>query len=596
MSSRVPDPLGAARRQLSHLDGVSIPGDWRWDDSVERWCLCVVVEINEPAEISRVTKWEVLVQDEYPKGSVSVYPALHGGIESTFPHQTNNGLNPKGQFARSGKLCLFNSVQESAIPNDAHFKLAMHFEKALEWINGANQNTLIKTGDNTEFPYYGKYASGHPSIAYSEDEVSGMIWESHHEICYGIAELFYINETNLGVSKYLDTNSKILAYGIDWGDYINGKKDKAIKHAIWIRINDIPKVNNYQAPNTYGELRQVISESELSLDTIIAYMSERFRNGERVPLLLGFPVSPIYGDTPDRFAWQGLLLPKLTTADELRTSQSGKTKMKKRMRTKDRIEKMTNSLSIEWIFSDNWAESELLTRGRYTENLLDGRLLLIGAGSLGSMVSEQLVRGGVSEIDIADSDVFKVGNTSRHTLGVNDIGYTKASTVSKRLSMLRPGVTAKAQSAFEEKDVGKLKGYDLIINCTSSIDVLKMFNNVDKAMNTLLFNFSFSYNANVLYCSASPLSSFSFEEYQQRFEKIMADEAKSHPIKEMPWEGVGCWSPVFPAKVSDVARAASFAVDFINSYYEIGQLNFHCCYYKINRDGGLISSFERRDL
>lgn len=34
----------------------------------------------------------------------------------------------------------------------------------------------------------------------------------------------------------------------------------------------------------------------------------------------------------------------------------------------------------------------------------------------------------------------------------------------------------------------------------------------------------------------------------------------------MPWEGIGCWHPVFPARADDIALNAALAVKFIESF------------------------------
>lgn len=596
MSGGVPNPLKSARRQLGSLPEVLIPADWRWDDSASSWCLHIQVNLEVSKLVPKSTQWEILVDDKYPKGFIGVYPSLNGGIEDTFPHQSNNSLKPKGKFARSGKLCLFSPEQEAAIPDDENFKLVMHVEKALEWVNAANENTLLKDGDYLEFPDYKEKLLEHPSLVYYENEVSKLIWDSHPEMNYGIAELFSTNKKNLAVSKFLNPSSTELAYSIDWGEALNRmKSDKDVVQAIWIRLKTIPKVKTWQAPNTFSELREVISCSDLSFDEIVGLLSHRLRDGQQKMLLLGFPVAQIVGEKPDRLAWQGLLLPKFTEPSEMRTANSSSKVMKKRLENIDKVRNMASSKSINWVKSDNWAPEEILSRGHYSEELIDKSILLIGAGSLGSMISELLVRGGVSEIGVSDYDIFEAGNTSRHTLTANDIGYSKALCITERLLNLRPGVEAKSLKFLSDENVNIVNDYKVIIDCTSSTDVLRVLSDLKKTT-ALFFTFSFSYEADLLYCAASPLTSFSLEEYQKRFESIMLEEIKSRPFESLPWKGIGCWSPVFPARASDVARAAAFAVDFIDFCCKKEIDSLRCCFYKICKEDGLIDSFERIDL
>ena len=58
----------------------------------------------------------------------------------------------------------------------------------------------------------------------------------------------------------------------------------------------------------------------------------------------------------------------------------------------------------------------------------------------------------------------------------------------------------------------------------------------------------------------------------------------------MPWEGIGCWSPVFPAKTSDVMLAAATATEIITHFLRKGETpNKNFMYKKeYDEDGFLI--------
>lgn len=49
---------------------------------------------------------------------------------------------------------------------------------------------------------------------------------------------------------------------------------------------------------------------------------------------------------------------------------------------------------------------------------------------------------------------------------------------------------------------------------------------------------------------------------QQMLELIQKDKKKMN-IENLPWDGVGCWNPVFPALGYDMYMAASVAVEMM---------------------------------
>ncbi len=73
------------------------------------------------------------------------------------------------------------------------------------------------------------------------------------------------------------------------------------------------------------------------------------------------------------------------------------------------------------------------------ERLLDARVLIIGAGGLGSPVALYLAAAGVGTLIIADADVVDLSNLQRQLLhGHNDIGRAKVESARSRLAALNP--------------------------------------------------------------------------------------------------------------------------------------------------------------
>ena len=102
------------------------------------------------------------------------------------------------------------------------------------------------------------------------------------------------------------------------------------------------------------------------------------------------------------------------------------------------------------------------------------RVLLLGAGSLGSPLAWSLARAGVGQLDIVDAQVMGTENTSRHQLGLSDAGYGKAERIAKQVMQDVPGIVVRGFSA--EASMWTIKNckpglYDLVIECTAESSV-----------------------------------------------------------------------------------------------------------------------------
>ncbi len=97
------------------------------------------------------------------------------------------------------------------------------------------------------------------------------------------------------------------------------------------------------------------------------------------------------------------------------------------------------------------------------------RVVVLGSGSLGSAVSELLARAGVGDIEFVDPEDFESGNTSRHLLGMPDLGKPKASALAARLNGHVPAIRtrgAKKSAAQWAASLVDASRPDLVIDCT----------------------------------------------------------------------------------------------------------------------------------
>ena len=114
------------------------------------------------------------------------------------------------------------------------------------------------------------------------------------------------------------------------------------------------------------------------------------------------------------------------------------------------------------------------------------RVLLLGAGSLGSPLARALARAGVGYLDIVDAQLMETENTSRHELGLADAGHGKALRLAEQIMKDVPGITTRGfladASTWAMKNC-KPGVYDLIIECTAESSVRTFMSH----MRTVLF-------------------------------------------------------------------------------------------------------------
>ncbi|HEX8960697.1 MAG TPA: molybdopterin-synthase adenylyltransferase MoeB [Geobacteraceae bacterium] len=109
--------------------------------------------------------------------------------------------------------------------------------------------------------------------------------------------------------------------------------------------------------------------------------------------------------------------------------------------------------------------------GKGQKRLLDGKVLIIGAGGLGSPIALYLAAAGVGTIGIADADVVDLSNLQRqiahHT---RDIGAPKVLSAKEKMTAMNPDVTVNTYhewvSAANILDI--IEGYDFVIDGTDN--------------------------------------------------------------------------------------------------------------------------------
>jgi molybdopterin/thiamine biosynthesis adenylyltransferase len=113
------------------------------------------------------------------------------------------------------------------------------------------------------------------------------------------------------------------------------------------------------------------------------------------------------------------------------------------------------------------------------EKLLSARVLVIGAGGLGSPALYYLTAAGIGNIGIIDNDVVELSNLQRQVIhNFNDLGQKKIESARKKILALNPDVNLKIYDyRADNKSLALLANdYDYILDATDNFPSRFMIN------------------------------------------------------------------------------------------------------------------------
>lgn len=105
------------------------------------------------------------------------------------------------------------------------------------------------------------------------------------------------------------------------------------------------------------------------------------------------------------------------------------------------------------------------------EKLLAARVLIVGAGGLGSPVAMYLASAGTGKIVLADHDHIEMSNLQRQILHASDrIGELKAESGRQTLHALNPEITVETRTTRLDADslMTEVASVDLVVDCTDN--------------------------------------------------------------------------------------------------------------------------------
>jgi len=109
--------------------------------------------------------------------------------------------------------------------------------------------------------------------------------------------------------------------------------------------------------------------------------------------------------------------------------------------------------------------------GKGQKRLLEGKVLIIGAGGLGSPAGLYLAAAGVGTIGIADADVVDISNLQRQVIHhTPDLGKPKVISAKEKMEAINPEVKVNTYQSWVRADniANIIRDYDFVIDGTDN--------------------------------------------------------------------------------------------------------------------------------
>lgn len=259
-------------------------------------------------------------------------------------------------------------------PYNVDERLIYHVKRTINWLELAARGELVTDTELFELPEFTLRNAFGMQFAFSEDTVTFTQWEST-DCRYGIAELdVYKRNPSVYYVKCFKSITGNIEHYTQWGKYLSKTGISTPINAPWILLKQTPIINEWQAPETMGDLIDACNSQHIDIMNVLKNTVSKIRDGRRHLLLLGFPVPKTFGGEPEIIFWQALCLPIVShggkTANGFRANPQG-------WWLRDKSEVLTRNTRLDWIISENWNQQEISQRGKINDFILRKRCYLL---------------------------------------------------------------------------------------------------------------------------------------------------------------------------------------------------------------------------
>lgn len=559
--------LRSARRKLYNIPGFELLEDYTWDRNTKKWILKfrLLGEYTSSDYVPQKTEWYCLISPNYPWGDITIYPATENSVKVTFQHQNPN-IHREGALWRTGNICIKTSLGKwgkkffNQEPFSVEQRLFWHINRCKDWIYAAAGGSLVVNGDPFEMPAFS--IQNTQLFAFNENEKTFKEWQE-----LGIKSgVVYCKEAfkNVSLSPIISFKSKQLELKYKWGKYINDSKGNENAN-IWTLLNHLPIIYPWQIPLNWKELFDITASQGVDLKKIL--MEGIFKSIKPKHLLLGFPIPNNIGEENCSIFWLAILLPKIPVIKNGFRPQAEQL-------FKAQFAIMFNpDVSITWVNSQNWNEDEISSRGRLDQCVRNLRFTIMGAGAIGSHLSEMLLRLGCYNMKIMDAEVILIGNISRHTLTMDKVESMKSESLADKLNMIFPGanvtsITKDLNYKLNQSTIDKLLDEtDVFIDATGDDATIEFSSDYLSQKDKIFISLSIGFAAKRLFCFMKQTQQGNLLiEFRQKLAPWLKKDSEENPDPKFPREGIGCWHPVFPARIDDILMLLSATIQRIERF------------------------------
>lgn len=384
-------------------------------------------------------------------------------IPQEFPFQLPSAYFSHTRFAGvphvhwSRSLCLYQSPSTEWNPEDGLFGF---LERIEEWLRDVSAGTINSPDVGAVHPPTAyasvKLATTCVLIVQDTPKVKGLPW--------------------LGKTRIKQRNSK-RADIVGWSSPEDNKCDS---DEIWGAAILLQKEMPYEYPLSFSDLLVCLKQHGLSTRQVLDNLaSAALMNNVNYPLYvaIGAPMRRMPEELIERQHLAVWFL-NLGIVNIVRqySSLAVEGNSEKIARFIHQCE-TAHSIPIEWCRVLEGRTEVTLRRdmGRPLSWFEKKSVQVLGAGALGSLVCEMLVRAGVSTINICDNKLVGPGVLVRQPYTSSDVGTSKVAALKQRLDKIAPGikVTTSVSDILTRPSDGSSWGadLDLIIDTTANVSV-----------------------------------------------------------------------------------------------------------------------------
>lgn len=221
----------------------------------------------------------------------------------------------------------------------------------------------------------------------------------------------------------------------------------------------------------------------------------------------------------------------------------------------------------------------LMARSSRTKNpLAEKKILLLGCGSLGGYIANELVKSGIEHMMLVDPDTLHETNIFRHVLGLQYVNQYKSVALQKYLRDNFPNLTLNSlekniEEAVQEGEI-EFDNYDLVISATGNPNVNRWINKFihDNQIQTPVvyaWNEVLGIGNHIAYIQYGRKGCYEcFLGRDEETNELYDKTSYCKPGQKIVQKIAGCGSSFIPYSSTVSLKTAAICIDIINKIFE----------------------------